>query len=184
MPKSFPEVPLSRLRATIDPQSLPFETTASLEPPAERILGQDRASDAIKFGMGMRGRGYHIFIAGPPKAGLTYTARTYIEEQARKEPTPPDWCYVHDFKEPDRPKSLRLSAGRGKELKKDMQEMVEAFQTRVGEAFDSDDYSTREGEVQKGFERERRRIIEDLSQMVKEEGFILQVSQMGMVILP
>jgi len=118
MPRSFPEVPVSQLRATIDPQSLPFETTASLEPPEERILGQDRASDAIKFGMGMRGRGYHIFIAGPPKAGLTYTARTYIEEQARKEPTPPDWCYVHDFKEPDKPRSLRLSAGRGKELKR------------------------------------------------------------------
>ena len=74
------------------PESLPFENTASLEPPKERILGQDRASDAIKFGMGMKENNYHIFIAGPSKAGLTYTARTYLEEQAKKEPNPPDLC--------------------------------------------------------------------------------------------
>jgi lon-related putative ATP-dependent protease len=184
MDRPFPEVPLDRLRATIDADSLPFESTATLEPATERILGQARASDAMKFGMGMKGRGYHIFIAGPSKAGLTYTARTYIEEQAKKEPTPPDWCYVHNFKEPDNPKSLRLSAGRGKELKKDMQELVNTLQARIGEVFESDDYTARESEVQKAFEQERRRIIEELSNVAKAEGFILQVSQMGMVIIP
>ena len=85
MPKGLSEVPVSQLRAYIDPETLPFENTASLEPPRERILGQERASDAIKFGMGMKERGYHIFITGPAKAGLTYAARTYIEEQAKKE---------------------------------------------------------------------------------------------------
>jgi lon-related putative ATP-dependent protease len=184
MSKYFQEVPVSELRASIDPASLPFDNTASLEPPRERILGQERASDAIRFGMGMKGRGYHIFIAGPSKAGLTYTARTYIEEQAKKEPTPPDWCYVHHFKEPDKPRCLKLSPGRGKELKKDMQELVSLLQTKIPEAFDSDDYSAKEGEVQKAFEGERRSLIEGLSQRAKEEGFILQVSQMGMVIIP
>ena len=94
MPKQFQEVPIEELRVRVDPESLPFENTASLEPPKERILGQDRASDAIKFGMGMKENNYHIFIAGPSKAGLTYTARTYLEEQAKKEPRPPDCCYV------------------------------------------------------------------------------------------
>ncbi|MFH1480361.1 MAG: hypothetical protein ABIG67_03760, partial [Pseudomonadota bacterium] len=74
MPKKFQEVPVEHLRAHIDPNSLPFEDTASLEPLTERLIGQERASDAIKFGMGMKADGYHIFIAGPPKAGLTYAA--------------------------------------------------------------------------------------------------------------
>ena len=101
MQKRFPEVPVDQLRVHIDPASLPFENTSSLEPPKEKILGQERASDAIKFGMGMKTSGYHIFIAGPSKAGLTYAARTYLEEQAKKEPTPSDWCYVYNFKELD-----------------------------------------------------------------------------------
>jgi lon-related putative ATP-dependent protease len=184
MPKRSTELPITELRAYVDASSLPFDHTGLLEKPEEKILGQERASDAIKFGMGMKSRGYHIFIAGPSKAGLTYAARTYIEEQAKKEPTPPDWCYVHNFKEPDKPKSISLSAGRGKELKKDMQGLIEEVQKRIYEVFESDDYSAKEAEVHKAFENHRREVVEDLSRLAKEEGFILQVSQVGMMVIP
>ena len=101
MSKQALELPFSELRDYVDAASLPFDHTGLLAEPQEKILGQERASDAIRFDMGMRSGGYHIFIAGPSKAGLTYAARTYIEEQAKKESTPPDWCYVHNFKEPE-----------------------------------------------------------------------------------
>jgi lon-related putative ATP-dependent protease len=184
MPKKFAEVPVEKLRAHIDPQLFSFENTASLEPPEERLLGQKRASDAIKFGMGIKENNYHIFIAGPSKAGLTYAARTYLEEQAKKEPTPPDWCYVYNFKEPDKPKSLKVSAGKGKELKKDMQDFIDTLQTKVPEVFESDGYRERDEALQGDFERYRRKSIDDLSDMAKEEGFMLQVSQVGMVLIP
>jgi lon-related putative ATP-dependent protease len=178
------ELPFTELRGYVDAASLPFDHTGLLETPEEKILGQERASDAIKFGMGMKTGGYHIFIAGPSKAGLTYAARTYIEEQAKTEPTPPDWCYVHNFKEPDKPKSIRLSAGRGRELKKDMQELIEVVQKRISEVFESDEYSAKEAEVHKAFETRRQEVVEELSRAAKEEGFILQVSQVGMMIIP
>jgi lon-related putative ATP-dependent protease len=184
MQKQFKEIPFDKLRGFVDPASLPFENTAALEPLEEPILGQVRATDAIRFGTGMKTAGYHIFIAGPPKAGLTYAARTYIEEHAKKEAATPDWCYVHNFKEPDKPKSLKISAGKGKEFKKDMQELIEAVQKKILEVFESDDYSAKEAEVHKAFESYRREILEELSQAAKEKGFILQVSQVGMVIIP
>ncbi len=184
MQKRFPEVPAKQLRFHLDASTLPFETTSSLEPPKEKILGQERASDAIKFGMGMKTSGYHIFIAGPAKAGLTYTARSYLEDQARKEPTPPDWCYVYNFKEPDKPKSMQLTPGRAKEFKKDMQKLVSTLESKILEVFESDEYSARESEVHKAFERTRREVIEGLSQRAREEGYILQVSQAGMMIVP
>jgi lon-related putative ATP-dependent protease len=184
MPRQFPEVSVEELRVHIDPESLPFESTALLEPPDEPILGQERATDAIEFGMGLKSGGYHIFIAGPPKAGLTYAARTYIEERARKEPTPPDWCYVNNFKEPDKPSRLKISAGRGKEFKKDMQELIEAVQNKISQVFESDDYSAKETEVHNTFENHRREMLEKLSLAAKEEGFTLQVSQVGMIIIP
>ena len=184
MSKQFREVPFDGLRAMVDPESFPFENTASLDPPKERLLGQQRASDAIRFGMGMRENNYHIFIAGPSKAGLTYAARTYLEEQAKKEPTPPDWCYVHNFKESDRPKALKISAGMGKELKKDMQNLINTLETKIPEVFDSDDYRAKDSELQNAFERHRRDIVEGLSREAREDGFVLQVSQVGMVIIP
>ncbi len=184
MTKAHPELPVSELRARIDPDTLPFVDTSSLEEPQEKIVGQERAIDAIKFGMGMKERGYNIFVAGPAKAGLTYTARTFIEEQALKEPTPPDWCYVYNFKETDKPKSLNISAGRGKVLKKDMQEFIQTLLSKIPEVFDSDDYRAKESEVHQSFEKRRREIIDALSVLAKEEGFILQFSQVGMVIIP
>ena len=184
MTKSYSEVPVSELRAHIDPQSFPFATTESLEALQDGVVGQSRAIDAIRFGMGMKEPGYNIFIAGPAKAGLSYIARTFLEEQAKREPTPPDWCYVFNFKEPDKPKGLKLTAGRGKLLKKDMEQFVQTLQDKIPEVFDSDDYRAKESELHQAFEKRRREIIDALSQVAKEEGFILQFSQVGMVIIP
>ncbi len=181
---NFPEVPVEKLRAHIDPNSLPFNDTSELELPKDPVLGQERAKDAIKFGIGIKADDYHIYIAGPPKAGLTYIAKVYIEEQAKKEPTPPDWCYVNNFKEPDKPKSLRISAGRGKELKKDMRELIETLEKKIPQVFESEDYRLKEEELRREFERKKAQIIEQLSEEAKKEGFILQVSQVGMLIVP
>jgi len=184
MAKKFKEVPVDLLYARVDPESLGFETTASLSPPEEGVVAQDRAIEAIKFGMGMKDVDYNIFVAGQPKTGLTYIARTFLEKTAKEEPTPPDSCYVYNFKEPDSPKYLSLTAGRGKELKKSMEQFVQTLQAKIPEVFDSEDYSAKEAEVHQAFERKRREIIDALSQRAKEEGFILQFSQVGMVIVP
>jgi lon-related putative ATP-dependent protease len=184
MAKKFKEVSVDLLYARIDPETLGFDTTASLAPPEEGVVAQDRAIEAIKFGMGMKDVDYNIFVAGQPKTGLTYIARTFLEKAAKEEPTPPDCCYVYNFKEPDSPNYLSLTAGRGKELQKSMEQFVQTLQAKIPEVFDSEDYSAKEAEVHQGFERQRREIIEALSQRAKEEGFILQFSQVGMVIVP
>ncbi len=180
----FPEVPIEKLRATIDPNELSFNSTEELSLPDEPVLGQERAKDAIKFGIGIKASDYHIYIAGPPKAGLTYIAKVYLEEQAKKEPVPPDWCYVNNFKEPDKPKSLKISAGRGKELKKDMQELIETLENKLPQVFESEDYKASEEKLKREFERKRASVIESLSKEVEQEGFLLQVSHMGMLIVP
>ncbi len=184
MPEKVQGLPPQELRAHFDDDLLSFDTTASLEAPADRVVGQERAIDAIKFGMGMKDPGYNIFIAGPAKAGLTYIAKTYIEDQARQESTPPDWCYVFNFKEQDKPKGMEISAGTGKLLKKDMNDFISTLQAKIPEVFDSDDYRAKEGEVHQAFEKQRREYIDELSQEARDQGFILQFSQVGMVIIP
>ncbi len=184
MPEMVKGLPAHELRAHFEEDLVSFDTTASLEAPTDRVVGQERAIDAIKFGMGMKASGYNIFIAGPSKAGLTYTARTYIEDQARQEATPPDWCYVFNFKEQDKPKCMKISAGSGKLLKKDMNDFISTLQAKIPEVFDSDDYRTKEGEVHQAFEKQRREYIDELSQEARDQGFILQFSQVGMVIIP
>ena len=184
MAKKFKEVPVDLLYARIDPKTLGFETTESLCPPEEGVVAQDRAIEAIKFGMGMKDVDYNIFVAGQPKTGLTYIARTFLEKTSKEEPTPPDCCYVYNFKEPDSPKYLSLTAGRGKELKKSMEQFVQTLQAKIPEVFDSEDYSAKEAEVHQGFEHQRREIIDALSQRAKRRGIHPAVFPGGHVIVP
>jgi lon-related putative ATP-dependent protease len=65
-----------------------------------------------------------------------------------------------------------------------MEQFVQTLQAKIPEVFDSEDYSAKEAEVHQGFEQKRREIIDALSGKAKEEGFILQFSQVGMVIVP
>lgn len=43
---------------------LDFETTADL-PDQDETVGQERAVEAVDFGIGIRADGYNIFAAGP-----------------------------------------------------------------------------------------------------------------------
>jgi len=65
-----------------------------------------------------------------------------------------------------------------------MNEFINMLQAKIPEVFDSDDYRAKEGEVHQAFEKKRREYIDELSQEAREQGFILQFSQVGMVIIP
>jgi lon-related putative ATP-dependent protease len=184
MEMNFRELTPEELRRTCDPDSLGFETTDELTVGPDQVIAQDRAVRAILFGVGMDGLEYNIYVAGPPKTGMTYITRTLIEKIARENPLPPDWCYIHNFKDPDRPRALSLPAGRGKELKKDIQELIADLRNDIPEVFESEDYSQRKEELLKKFNSERAVILADLEEKALGEGFVLNISQVGMVIMP
>jgi lon-related putative ATP-dependent protease len=184
MRKRLKEVPVRDLRLHIDPKSLKVRSTGQLCPATQGIVGQDRAIEALKFGIGMHDPEYNIYIAGPSNTGATYIARAFLEEVASKEPPPPDWCYVYDFKEPDKPRALRLAKGRGKELKKAMDDLIEALGKDVPTAFNTDDYRYKAQVLRQEFENKRRKVIDALREQVEAQGFLLQVDPQGVSIMP
>ncbi len=122
MPKNRALSPTD-LRRRCDPEQLGFATTADLREIAE-ILGQERAVDALTFGMGMRSEGYNLFALGPSGVGKLSLIRQYAEEQAGKEKVPSEWCYVYNFDDYRKPRTLELPAGRGTELAADMSGLI------------------------------------------------------------
>ncbi|HMK65372.1 MAG TPA: ATP-binding protein, partial [Thermodesulfobacteriota bacterium] len=184
MKNSFRELTPEEMRKSCDPDSLGFETTEDLSAGQDTVLSQDRAVKAILFGVGMDGLDYNIFVAGHPKTGLTYITKTLIEQIALKKSPPPDWCYVHNFREPDRPKALSLPSGRAREFKKDIEELITDVRNDIPDVFESEDYSAKRDELLKKFNVERSEILSTLEEKVLKDGFILNVSQVGMVIMP
>jgi Cdc6-like AAA superfamily ATPase len=98
------------LRTRFDPSQFDFDTTADL--PAEtQVVGQDRAVNALEFGMNIESEGYNVFALGPPGTGRRELVQHLLEEQAADEETPPDWCYVNNFDEEREPNIFQMPAG-------------------------------------------------------------------------
>ncbi|MGC1403956.1 MAG: ATP-binding protein [Thermodesulfobacteriota bacterium] len=184
MEKNFKELTPEELRRICNPDDLGFETTDEVTKGPHKVISQERAVRAILFGVGMDGLDYNIYVAGPQKAGMTHITKTLIEEIAREQKPPTDWCYINNFKEPDRPKALSLPSGKGKELKKDIEELLGDIRNDIPDVFESEDYAQKREELLKRFNLERAEILSSLEEKVLQEGFVLNVSQVGMVIMP
>ncbi len=124
-----------------------FSTTDELRDDAT-ILGQQRAVEALRFGIGIAEPGYNLFAMGPEGVGRRTLARRFLEEAAASKPVPRDWCYVFNFELPQRPRAIALPPGRGFAFKRDMARLVEDLRTGIPAAFEADEYRTRRQEIE------------------------------------
>lgn len=184
MSQSLWELKPENLRAVTDPDQLGFETTLDLPPMKSKVVAQARAQQALEFGLGIKDPEYNIFVAGPRLSRKTETIEDYVSDLAAREPSPPDYTYVHNFKEPERPKALTLPAGRGRGFQGDMEELVANLRSRIPEVFESEDYSNRREALVRQFTQERNAILQELDAKASQEGFILNISQTGLMIFP
>ena len=178
------ELKPENLRAECDFNTLGFETTADLEPLKFKVVAQDRAQRALEFGLGIKDHEYNIYVAGPRHSRKTETIQDYVSELAAKEDCPPDYLYVHNFQEPERPRSLVVPTGRGRALKTDMEELLANLKMRIPEVFEGEEYSNRREALMGQFTKERNAILQELDSRANEEGFILNISQTGLMLFP
>jgi lon-related putative ATP-dependent protease len=161
-----------QVRAKCDPNIFDFETTADL-PPLKEVIGQPRAEEALRFGIDIESHGYNIFALGHPGTGKMSFIKSLLEEVAKTKPTPDDWCYVYNFAEPHRPKALRLPAGMGNELKRDMEKLVDHLKREISRAFESEEYQRQRQEVIKAFQKERDEVLATLERRAREMGMAI-----------
>lgn len=172
-----------QLRRRLDPATLPFQTTAEVEP-LQGTIGQPRALDAIEFGLDMHNHGYNLYIAGVPGSGRETTVRDYLLRYAPSRPTPPDWIYVHNFYEPDRPNAIPLPAGRGAAFAREMEAFLETAQREIPHAFESEQYARRRQEALSELTQRRAAIFEELQQFAGRRGFALEATPAGIISVP
>ena len=170
--KKTSEVSLEDLRWSLDPGTLAFETTEDLKP-LKGIIGQKRGVDALQFGMGMDMPGYNIFVTGQPRSGRMAAVKKVLKETSQKKKVPDDLCYVNNFKNPEVPILLSQRPGLGKELRKDVHELVNTLKTEVPRLFESQEYISRKKEIMETYEKKTRDFFMGLEKKVKEAGFAL-----------
>jgi len=163
-----------------NPDQLPFETTDELVA-LDAVFGQERAVRAIEFALGMRDSHYHLYVSGLDGFGKTTIVESFLRRQAAQMPAPPDWVYVRNFEDPDRPIGIRLPAGEGRSFADAVEYAVDHAIEDLAAAFDSDTYARQRAEAGKNLETKRAALLEQLAQTAAEAGFQLQMTPTGIV---
>ncbi len=176
-------VPTEDLTCTCDPDSLGFESTEELSP-LEGTVGQDRAISALDFGLNVDTPGYNIFVVGYPGTGRTSTLTGFLQRIAAEQPTPNDWCYVHNFHDPLQPVAISVPPGMGRKLVQDMEELLRDCQRDIPRAFESDEYRANVEQAMRNIQSQREAISQRIEQEAQRQGFLVQPSPSGIVTTP
>lgn len=179
----MPELSADALFRVCDNQCLDFETTADL-PPLQAIIGQDRAVQALEFGLEIEEKGFNIFVSGPSGTGKTAAITNFLKERAGSKAPPPDWCYVHNFKEPNSPRALSLPPGRARDFQRDMRNLVVEAGTHITRDFESDEYTRTMDSLNQDFRRERERVLKQFDERARQNGFLVQGGPTGLALIP
>ncbi|WP_144393627.1 Lon protease family protein [Pleionea sediminis] len=161
-----------QLSTRISVPELPFSTMQELEHNIE-FLGQQRAKDALVFGLETRRKGYNLFAMGNSGTGRISMVMRHLEAKAQLEKPQPDWIYVNNFDESREPWAVQLPTGYGKRLVSDCQMMVGRLLVTIPAAFENPSYQRRKSTVDKEFNQKFESAIETLEAEANAQGFAL-----------
>ncbi|MFO7803815.1 MAG: AAA family ATPase [Desulfovermiculus sp.] len=180
------ELSPAQLYKACDVSGLSFETTNDLEPIRDlsQGVGQPRAVQALKFGVGIDQHGYNIYALGPSGMGKHTFARQYLSRQLNDAPTPSDLCYVNNFETPGKPKLLLLPQGWANALAADMEHLIQEVQNVLKSAFESEEYQNRLQAMQQEFKEYQQSVFEDLHNKAKEKDLSLIRTPSGLGFAP
>ncbi|MFP4249894.1 MAG: Lon protease family protein [Armatimonadota bacterium] len=177
------ELSADQCRWYCDPSQFEFETTAELPAETEPI-GQPRATHALEFGASIESEGYNVFALGQPGSGRRSIVTDTLRQHAKEMPTPSDWCYVHNFEDPRRPRAIELPAGKAPDFREDMEELIEDVDREVTRAFESDEYQERREETLSEYREERSEKLQEIEREVQEKGLAIGRGPTGLIVAP
>jgi lon-related putative ATP-dependent protease len=166
-----------------DPAGLPGDSTDDLED-LPGLIGQERAIEAVAFGIGIKRQGYNLFALGVSGTGKHSVIADYLRRQAARQPTPDDWCYVNNFTDPQKPNALRLPAGRAAGFRDAMADMVAELKAVLPATFEGDDYRARRDVIEEQFRHLGEQAFSGLKQKAEQQNVTLIRTPSGLALAP
>ena len=173
----------SELFHSCDTDQFDFKTTAKLKTLSE-VIGQERAVEAVRFGVGIQRDGYNLYALGPNGIGKYSLVRRYVEEKAQSKDVPSDWCYVNNFQQPHKPHALELPPGMGQQLSIDMEQLIEDLHAAIPGVFESEEYRTRSQVIEEELSERQERSIDEIRKAAREKNISLINTPTGITLAP
>jgi lon-related putative ATP-dependent protease len=182
MPENF-ELSPDKLYRKCNPEQLGFKDTTEITGRVNTV-GQDRASEAIDFGMNISYPGYNLFVLGPTGMGKRKIVEDFFKEKAKSDKTPSDWIYVNDFDNPDKPDAIELPPGVGSQYQQDIKDLIEEMQTALSAAFESEEYQNRHQAVFESFKEKQSQLFNELQQKANKQSLAMIKTPSGIAFAP
>jgi lon-related putative ATP-dependent protease len=162
---------------------LPKKDSTTVKP-ASTIVAQDRAVEAIAFGLAVGGIGFNVFVTGMSGTGRLTTIKSFVERLAESKKKPDDICFVFNFHKPEEPCAIFLAAGAGGRLRNGMDDLIEELSENLPAILNDRDFRSRIERVVEPLQRQEREIVAAFEKQVSDAGFVLVQVQAGMVTRP
>jgi predicted ATP-dependent protease len=171
---TFATLPADRLRLSIDPGTLGFADTSELAGEPLPWIGQARADEAARFGLGMDQPDYNLFVLGEVGSGRSSLLRQAMRDAAASRRVPPDLCYLHNFEAPERPLALRLPAGEGRLLRQLLATAVRTLQGEIPRRLTGQDFKAESERIEKAWKQDVDRHYAELTAFAEARSFSLR----------
>ena len=177
------ELTPSELRCLCDPAQFDFKDTSEIEP-LDVVIGQQRAVQAIDFGLGMQSPGYNIFVTGYEGTGKTTIVEDIVRKTAAGLEPACDWCMVNNFKDEFRPRAISLPSGQALRFAKQMENFIEIMKARLPREFEDKNYQDQQASLKEQFEKKQARLFEDLGKLAEEKNLKINRTPSGYQTIP
>jgi predicted ATP-dependent protease len=172
---------------TIPPEQLRWRPDASkIEESSTRdarslsgLVGQSRARTALRFALTSKSRSHNVFVRGPEGCGRRTLIETVLSELKLSAEGLQDFCYVHNFSNPDRPHLIVLPGGQGRHFQHAMTRISLFVRDRLPEILKNDPIRSRREARKEAAEREIRLKIAPLEKRLAADGLALIRTQTG-----
>lgn len=177
------EISYKKLKYTCNPDIFKFETTDDLERNYKGI-GQERGIAALEFGLRVDTKGYNLYLEGPTGSGKTTYTKNYLATLSKTKKTPPDWCYIYNFENPNEPVAVSLPAGDGTKFKELMEKFVKEIRTDIKNTFKNEDFEKEKNIISQKYQEKRTKLLTDLNKKSAKYGFQVRSADNGIYMMP
>ncbi|MDE3018587.1 MAG: AAA family ATPase [Nitrospirota bacterium] len=167
----------------MDVSQLGYKDTSEL-PPLEEPIGQERAVEALEFGLRMESPGFNVYVSGPIGSGKWTMAKDMVKRLAKSAPPAPDLCYVNNFQDPSRPRCLQFPAAQGRAFTEAMTNLIEGLRRDLPKIFEGTTYLEARARIHEEIEAKKKALFRDLTELTQDRGFGFEETPVGFSLVP
>jgi predicted ATP-dependent protease len=148
------------------------------------LIGQQRAKDALSFGLGVDAAGYNLYVMGEQATGRFTLVNDYIT--AIKKPKYPvlDWCYLNNLEAEREPMALSLAAGESKRLVKDIETLIDEIMATFPAVFENPSFQRKKGAITRHFDQKYDSAIDQVEKIALSRSVALVEDGNNITFLP